>query len=181
MATPTLLLTCSEMTDALIQQCARLSWIAWPKGEALTDRVARWAQLVREPDSEQRSDARFHLVLEGEQLVAMALSFRRVIACEGKRFPVLALASVVSDPERRGFGHGRAVVESAFARHLEMKLPFLFQTGVPAFYERLGACCIVNPITTSIGERAFWQPHALRYPANLDWPTGIIDLCGPGW
>ena len=62
----------------------------------------------------------------------------------------------------------------------------LFQTsfGVQAFYEKIGACLVSNPVVNSLGDtpgNPFWDDVAMRYPASAEWPEGTIDLRGPGY
>ena len=66
--------------------------------------------------------------------------------------------------------------------------PFaLFQTReiVRPFYEKLGALPVNNRFYNSLTEdptkSPFWDTEIMRYPATSNWPTGDIDLRGPGW
>ena len=94
---------------------------------------------------------------------------------------MVALASVCSDPKQRGSGYGAHVVTTALHAH-DPRIPVLFQTGVPAFYLKLGA----RELQREDGQRRdnrrpFWEPHTMVYPAEASWPAGEIDLNGPGW
>ena len=134
-------------------------------------------------DTEIMSQMTWHFVREGDSIIAMARTFRRVVGDEsGGRFPILALAGVCTHPQHRGRGLGRAVVMAAWLR-LGTDLPVsFFQTGVPAFYERLGARLVQNRIYDSTGApRLFWDPYAMIYPADAVWPEAAIDLRGGGW
>ena len=52
----------------------------------------------------------------------------------------------------------------------------------PAFYERMGARVIPNPIYDSTEtSRAFWDPFAMIHPADAPWSDEAIDLLGSGW
>jgi predicted N-acetyltransferase YhbS len=77
---------------------------------------------------------------------------------DGSRRTVLALAHVASDPTFRGLGLGARVVRAALGRlALEGGATrcFLFQTGVEAFYLKLGARTLPaerHPICNSTGQ-----------------------------
>ncbi|MEM9660155.1 MAG: hypothetical protein AAF961_17460, partial [Planctomycetota bacterium] len=98
------------------------------------------------------------------------------------------LARVCSHPEHRGCGLGELVVRAAFGVVDDGEFPWsLFQTTYPvqAFYNKLGAQLVKNPIVNSLGEdpqaNPFWDEIIMRYPAKADWPKGVIDLLGPGY
>jgi len=171
-----------SVSPALMLQGMALSCMIWPSKESLGQRVERRRKEVRQ-DTEVMSRIVWHFIREGDSIIAMARTFRRVVAeASGRRFPVLALAGVCTHPEHRGRGLGRAVVMAAWSR-VDPELPVcFFQTGVPAFYERMGARTIPNRIYNSMGtRRAFWDPHAMIYPAAATWPEEAIDLLGLGW
>ena len=125
----------------------------------------------------------WHLARRENAVVAISRSFPRIVADEfGRHFPVLALASVCTHPEHRGQGLGRSMVTAAWSR-LNPGLPVsFFQTGVPAFYEKMGARHVRNSLCNGKGDsQPFWEPYAMIYPANAPWPESKIDLLGPGW
>jgi hypothetical protein len=87
---------------------------------------------------------------------------------------------------------GLEIVTAAFKKLEEFQLDVcLFQTGVPGFYEKLGARTIANPITNhrypnqrqvnDADANPFWDESVMIYPATADWPSGVIDLGGAGY
>ncbi|MDQ8180062.1 hypothetical protein [Pelagicoccus sp. SDUM812005] len=126
----------------------------------------------------------FHVLEEEGQLLAVARSFVRKIRFEatGASCSVLALAGVCSSPSLRGRGLGKAVVLDAFGR-LGRELDWcLFQTGVPEFYERLGACRVYNEFRDSVSgageESPWWDAYVMVKSVGRNWPAGRVDLCG---
>jgi len=101
---------------------------------------------------------------------------------------VLGLLDVATLPETRGRGLGAAVVRAAWGPVDAGRVSAcLFETGeARAFYEKLGARVIDNPLVNTLAEggvdrQPFADPWAMIYPAEADWPTGEIDLRGPGF
>ena len=82
---------------------------------------------------------------------------------------------------------GRNVAGWAFEKAGQPGLEVvLFQTGVPEFYEKLGARCVSNRFVNSTNSAApeanqWWNEHVMIYPNSFDWPDGTIDLLGPGY
>jgi len=124
----------------------------------------------------------------GEEVIAHAsLEPRQLLTTAGPIW-IMGLAGVCSDPERRGHGLGGKIVRAAFAFVDEGPASFsVFQTSsdVQSFYQRLGSKVVENRIIDSTAEDPnacpFWDDVVLRYPASGDWPTGEIDLQGPGY
>lgn len=136
--------------------------------------------------TQREKDGLTHVIRDGEAIIAKAVSFGRVVGTQAGDLTVLALANVATADSHRGQGLGRAVVTAAFERVRVGGYPVcLFQAAerVREFYERLGACVVSNRIIDSShgGEPAFEEEHAMRYPADVAWPEGEIDLRGPGW
>lgn len=161
----------------------------WPKPEK--DAGFRARQLMdlgtgyRGP--EERRPCSF-IVREGGRIVAHALAEPRVLGTSAGDLPVAALGKVCSDPELRGRGLGALVVRGVFGLVDAGLYPFsYFQTShaVRPFYERLGAVLADNRVvdSTSTNPEAdpFWDEVRMRYPAGEGWPTGAIDLRGPGY
>ena len=126
----------------------------------------------------------------GVGLLANAATLsRRIETAAGERV-VLGLLDVATDPRTRGRGWrlGERVVRRAFAE-LENAAAdcFLLQTGgARRFYEKLGARAVDNCFVDRGDPDAtpappFHEPHVMIYPASADWPTGEVDLRGPGW
>lgn len=127
------------------------------------------------------------VVWEENDAIAHAKIFPRTIFSDKMKIKVLALASVCTAVGRRGQGYGKAVVEQAFrfVDQSEFELS-LFQTGIPAFYEKLGARSIHNTFINSKNElnpdaNPWWDEYIMIYPSNFNFPRGIIDLNGPGY
>lgn len=134
---------------------------------------------------EARRSRRFLIRRDG-RIVATSLLLPRRIRTPRGLMDVLALASVKTHPDLRHKGLGRAVVQAAFACVDDGAFPLsLFQTGVPEFYEKLGARQVENPFVNSLGQdprrRPWWDKVAMIYPTDAHWPDGEIDLLGPGW
>ena len=74
-------------------------------------------------------------------------------------------------------------MRAAFRRVDQTGFVSLFQTPVPAFYERFGSRLIDNLITTSKpGAKPFEDPWAMVHPASTDWDDALpIDLRTDGW
>lgn len=136
------------------------------------------------PDAQREQ---VHVVRHRGVIIAVAQSRpRRVHTPDGPR-DVLALVGVACAPQHRGRGYGAAVVRAAFQRVDRGEFPVsFFQTGVPAFYRKLGCRTVDNPLlnshsTVDPGLRPIWEDHAMIYPIDAHWPEGPIDLLGPGW
>lgn len=131
---------------------------------------------------------RCYLLYDGDRIVAKAETFfRDVITSEGL-MTVMALSGVALQLDLRGRGLGAAIVRVAFERLDGGQARFcLFQTTevIRPFYERLEACVVGNSVVNRSKEvpeaPAFWQSVLMRYPAVGCWPTGPINLQGPGW
>ena len=156
-----------RVDEATKETCAILWERVWPSADG-SDIPLRLARI--EATSTTASELRWHLVFDHEEIVAVARTFRHAVSVglgqvgdEARRQPIIALASVCTDPDRRGEGFGEAVASEALAR-ASQDVPALFQTGVPEFYERLGARRIPNPISTSLaGARSFHEPAAMIF------------------
>ena len=131
-----------------------------------------------------------HFVIGGSDansVLAHAMLFRREIFTQSGPLYVGALAAVCVHPDSRGCGWGADVVRAAFDYLPELGVEVsLFQTGVQAFYEKLGARRIANRFfdgTRADGSKSnpFWDTCAMIYPASFAWPDGDIDLNGAGY
>lgn len=174
----------SGVDDATRHRCAVLWYRVWPKdpGGEITARLARMDAHYHTLDAHQ-----LHLAYDGDELIAVARTFRHTVGViagnEERDLDVLALASVCSDPDRRGEGWGDAVTQAAFDRVEADGLPCLYQTPVPAFYERFGSRQIDNEIITSMPDATpFEEDWIMVHPATAAWPDdATIDLRGSGW
>ena len=82
--------------------------------------------------------------------------------------------------------YGRAVVEAALGRLQNPHLGVthcLFETAIPAFYEKLGARQLPKDlvINTTGDQIAFEDEFVMVFPKSQPWPEGTIDLLGPGY
>lgn len=173
----------NEIGRSEIDELFRLWNRVWPR-EGMTIE-----EQIEEKAVPKGPMARWHLLHDSESLVAVARTFEREIefADLGERKRVLALASVCSDPNLRGRGFGIAVVKDAFSRVDEGEFSLsLYQTGVPGFYEKLGARIIENRFINSLSEtdpeaNPWWEKFSMIYPAASTWNDGLVDLLGPGY
>jgi GNAT superfamily N-acetyltransferase len=174
----------SRAAPDLIRSATIFTSTIWKSDTPLTRRIEDCFEQARAA-GDSAFPVMWHVVRQGDAVVAMARSFRRVVATSsGRRLPVLALAGVCTRPGQRRRGLGRAVVEAAFARVGPEAPVCLFQTRLPLFYLAMGARPVANRIFDSKGAegtRAFWESHAMIYPRDASWPLEPIDLLGPGW
>jgi ribosomal protein S18 acetylase RimI-like enzyme len=131
----------------------------------------------------QQQQSTHFLIVSGEEVFAHALIFPRTIFSVRGPLTIGALATVCVHPDYRGRGWGADVVRAVFAY-----LPYLgaevalFQTGVPLFYEKLGARLVTNCFVNGDNlKNPFWDPYKMIYPATFDWPDEKIDLNGRGY
>ncbi|MBK1876430.1 GNAT family N-acetyltransferase [Pelagicoccus mobilis] len=178
-----------ELDDEEIRELLNLWQRVWPLAEfdeeSDLDRVREFRETrLGTTDREEL----FHVLCNGGRIVGVARSFLREIEFieSGERIRVLALAGVCSEPEARGVGVGKAVVESAFARIGEDVPCSLFQTGVPGFYEKLGAFLVENEFVNSksaddSSARPWWDPYVMVLGERGKWPEGRVDLLGAAY
>jgi predicted GNAT family N-acyltransferase len=161
----------------------------WPKpGRTVETFTADILTQWKDYDGPEAQHPRSFLIREGGQIVAHSSVYPRTIGTNKGDITVLALARVCTDPKVRGRKLGDAVVRASFELVDRGVFRFaLFQTtpDVRPFYERLGAVPIDNTFVNSLAPdpkvNPFWAEVPMRYPATGDWPTGEIDLRGPGW
>jgi hypothetical protein len=168
---------------------AELLCAIWPKpGRSVATLVPVMLSQWKDYSGPERQHPRSFLVREGGRAIAHASFDPRTIGTSAGDMTVLALARVCTDPAARGRKLGQAVTQAAFALVDDGSFPFaLFQTRetVRPFYERLGAVTVDNRFVNSLAEdpsaTPWWDTAILRYPAKPGWPSGEIDLRGPGW
>ncbi len=168
---------------------AKLLVRIWPKDEKnIETRTAALLRRGAEYEGPDREAPRSFVLLDGDSVIAHSAIVPRTIGTADGDLTVGGLAQVCTAPETRGSGLGLEVVGAAFATVDHGDFPVsLFQTSfaVRAFYEKLGACLVENPIVNSLGDpptaNPFWDDIAMRYPASAEWPGGEIDLRGPGY
>ena len=154
---------------------------------ALEERVAEILAAAGSQDPEKTTGRRF-VIWEGKRAIAHARTFVRRIFVAEREIPVLALATVCSDPKLRGHGLGVAVTRRAFEQVGRDDWPqvSLFQTPVPGFYEKLNCRIVpnrfVNRRNTEDPEANPWRDDTIMiYPAQYEWPAGVVDLNGPDY
>jgi GNAT superfamily N-acetyltransferase len=185
---------CLDASNMTLEQAVALErlWRSiWPpEDEPLSERlIEQYAReklrLTRVQNTPLAQRRRVFAVHEGGQLVAASLVYPRHVFSRERGILVAGLAGVVTRPDHRGQGLGRAVVDAVF--ELVNRGEFecsLFQTTEPvqAFYEKLGARRVYNEFYNSQDDDAscqpFWDPVRMIYPATYDWPSGPIDTQG---
>ncbi len=171
------------VTMDLLYQVSRIRQKVWPDRQLTQDAYIPIVQ----GRFKKRPDMQVFVGFERDQVVTHAVIFPREIKWGGVLMPVTALASVFTDPERQGRGYASQVVSKAFAVVEQQSLPVvLFQTGVPDFYERLGATAIhnkwVNTVkVTDVDYQMWWDGSIMIYPKTASWPEGELDLNGEAW
>lgn len=163
--------------------CAYLWELVWPSTE-IADVNTRLRRM--DTRSEGLDNELLHLATdEDDRLVAVARTFEHTIGYGSTERRIMALASVCSNPNRRGEGFGEAVTQAAFQRVDAAGIHSLFQTPVPEFYERFDSTYIDNVITTSKpGAKTFWERYVMVYAGRDDvaWDNTVtIDLRSHAW
>ncbi len=178
-----------KLDQELALSIVKLKTKVWPKPDSHEVLVAKVLDYSKRDDSQYGDMSHFIVWDEDDPqtIIAHSQTFLREVRSGDQKFNVLALAAVCTDPEKRGLGLGKLVVEKSFAQIDEGLVPVcLFQTGVQEFYEKLNCRRIENRFVNSFDQqephkRPFWDKCEMIYPANADWPEGDIDLLGPGY
>lgn len=180
-----------EIDLELAVQLVRLSHRAWPRNPPVEpeDEARQWIESELAYAGPKAESPMWHAVIEDGRGVASASTFHRRIQTEQGELTILTLAGVVVDEFHRGKGYGKLVVQRAFERVDQGVFPFAVYQTEPhnrGFYEKLGAMTIDNPVVNSKSPDgpetpAFWDPLIFVYPAGPGWPTGVIDMQGPGY
>jgi len=179
-----------RLSDADAWAIAELLVRVWPDSPKKV--AVRFQQLLDLGCGYTGDDAhapRSFVLREGGRVVAHAAILPRTIGASTGALTIAGLTRVVTDPDQRGRGLGVLVVRAAFALVDAGDFPFsLFQTTpeVRPFYEKLGACMVDNPIVNSLEDgnlhtSPFKDKAIMRYPSSGPWPSGEIDLRGPGY
>jgi predicted GNAT family N-acyltransferase len=190
-----------ELTRTEVREILRLVHGVWPADDRPErERVQSFIDRARKQVRQGSADrALRYVVWDGNRAIANGKTFTRMIKTEKgplqvmarmiktEKGPlqVMALSCVCVASERRGEGLGKAIVLEAFRRVDDGKFAVsLFQTSVPAFYEKLGARVVENRFCNRLDENdpegnPWMEPYAMIYPASFDWPDGTIDINGP--
>lgn len=182
-----------DLSVSLLERLEVLWQRVWPdkQGRSLDELTEfHWDHLVVADTEESRSGV-MHFVEDADVVVAVARTFgRQIVFCDsGEEATVLALASVCVDPDRRGEGLGKLVVEDAFLRLEQEGGVFdfsLFQTPVSGFYVPFGAQVVANEFINSLSEddpsaNPWWDKEIMVCPFNEKWREGRVDLKGSGY
>jgi predicted N-acetyltransferase YhbS len=176
------------LTRDLAVAIADLSAKCFPDSiRTLEERVEEILAAAGSKDPEKTSGRRF-VIWQGNRPLAHARTFVRHIFAGERDIPVLALATVCSDPQVRGQGLGKQVTLRALEQVGQPGWPAvsLFQTPVAPFYEKLNCRIVsnrfVNRRNAGDPEANPWRDDTVMiYPADFDWPLGIVDLNGPDY
>jgi GNAT superfamily N-acetyltransferase len=97
-----------------------------------------------------RSALRRVVLVEGDEALASAKRYDLQALVGGHAEPVLGIGAVFTPPERRGRGHGRAIVDALIeeAATRGCRYALLFSEINPAFYESIGFSALPRSLTT---------------------------------
>jgi GNAT superfamily N-acetyltransferase len=169
-----------------MEEWKRLVKRANPPGEVRLGSDLRWADLDRE------TDYLIRLWDEGE-LRACAWVTQRTVSVSGRETLVAGIRGVLTEPEQRRRGYGRAVMERAHAlmrsfADCDFALLFSSVMAVP-FYEHLGWRAIPGPVTCDqpsgridYSETLPTAPvMVLGLRTSTDLPAGPVNVRGLPW
>jgi predicted N-acetyltransferase YhbS len=170
-------------------EIGRLVAIVWPKPDmTATDRADQIEAFGRDYTGPFGQTPRSFVVRESGRVIAHSAAIPRTIGTIERKMTILGLSRVCAHPDCRGQKLGELVTRAAFELVDRGNFPFsLFQTTpqVRPFYERLGAVSASNTIVNSLADDPTSNPFSdavvMRYPNSGDWPSGTIDLRGPGY
>lgn len=178
-----------EFTPAQARAIGELVAQVWPKPHlTAADRAEQQLALGREFRDKPGPAPQSLVVVEDNRVIAHAAMLPREIRTSQGDMTVGGLARVCTDGAMRGRGLGELIVRAAFGLVDAGEYPFaLFQTNFKTcgFYEKLGCVRALNPFINSLAEEPkaspFWDELVMRYPGGEHWPSGAIDLRGPGF
>jgi GNAT superfamily N-acetyltransferase len=175
-----------DLAPRELDEWKRLVKRAHPPGEVRLGSDLRWAELDTATDSLIR-------LRDEDELRAIAWVTQRIVVASGRETPVAGVRGVVTDPDQRRRGYGRAVMERAHDlmrsfTNVEWALLFSSVMAVP-FYESLGWRAITWPVTCDQpgGRIDYTQviPSALVMVLGLrrsaEFPAGPVDVRGLPW
>lgn len=178
----------TELTPDVATPIAELACLSFrSSGPTLEKRVEKILAACGSGDPEKVSGRRF-VIWDGDQAVAHARTFVRIVTVADKQIPVLALASVCTHPDVRGQGLGVSVTKKAFELigHSGWPDVSLFQTPVAEFYRKLNSRIVTNKFVdgtniTDPDANPWRDDTVMIYPAEYKWPGGTVDLNGPDY
>ncbi|NJN20454.1 MAG: GNAT family N-acetyltransferase [Leptolyngbya sp. RL_3_1] len=171
-------ITVNDLDKPLILQILKLQNSVWPADKNIDHQYETYIHI-----NTARPDLNALTAHEGTTLVGYAEAFSRVISYGEEQHQIGCLADVCVLPQRQGQGIGKAIVNAAFnlIETGEFQV-FLFQTGVPEFYLKLGAVLIdhqfINTKAAQPEKNPWWDQHVMIYPASFNWFDGVVDLNG---
>jgi predicted N-acetyltransferase YhbS len=181
----------SDLSREEIVAVVSLVYRFWPSKDKTIDEV-----VDDFPEAGKRHTASYpqvrlpslrYLVWDKDNAVAHARTFERPLTTSAGEISVMALSGVCVLPSYQGRGLGAEIVRRAFGRiHAGEFAVSLFQTTIPAFYEKLGATLVTNRFVNSRNKihpdaNPWHDEWIMIYPKSYAWPEGTIDLNGPGY
>jgi len=179
----------NTLTETEARAIGELLATIWPNPEKPVEvRTRQMLEMVQGYQGAAAQAPRSFVIREQGRVIAHSAVIPRTIGTDAGEITIAGLLRVCTDPDQRSRGLGALVVRPVFELVDEGIFPFsLYQTSpqVKPFYEKLGACVVANKIVNSLGEdpqtSPFWDSVAMRYPSTGQWPSGEIDLRGPGY
>ena len=175
------------LTERQVRSIATLIHSVFPgAGRTIDDMIAEWLEGARVNGAANSDSMRF-VLWENDQAIAHAHTFGREIFTTEGSLKQMALSAVCVVENRRGEGLGARLMRKVFGCVDEGVWPVsLFQTPVPAFYEKLGGRVIDNEFVNSRNAEdpeasPWWEAEVMIYPADFAWPEGRIDMNGGGY
>jgi aminoglycoside 2'-N-acetyltransferase I len=174
-----------ELEPEELDEWERLVKKAHPPGEVRLGSDLRWAGLDPETDYLIR-------LWDDDELRACGWVTQRTVSVSGRETRVAGIRGVVTDPDRRRRGYGRAVMERAHDvmqsfPDCEFALLFSSVMAVP-FYESLGWRTLRGPVTCDQPSGRIDTKKLPTAPvmvlgllSSADWPAGPVDVQGLPW
>lgn len=171
-----------ELNEADLKAYGDLNKVVWPHNPCAAPKE------IMPEDAASRPERILAFVKEEGAIISGAEGFAlKIFPQNGRPMTVLALASVCTHPDYRHKGLGERMVKAVLKRVDDGEFPVaLWQTGVPDFYQRLGAKAVGNRFVntahpTDKGKTPFWDKVIMIYPAGASWPDGVIDIKALGY
>jgi len=169
-----------------LEEWKRLVKKAHPPGEERLGSDIRWADLDPETDYLIRA-------WDEDELRACAWVTKRIVRVSGRETLVAGIRGVVTDPDQRRRGYGRAVMERAqelMRSFADVEFGVLFSSvmAVP-FYATLGWRAIRGPVTCDQPSGRIDYTKALPTAPvmvlglrpSVDFPASPVDVQGLPW
>ena len=171
------------------RRVAELLCLVWPQAERTVEvRIAAMLGAWRDYGGCEAQFPRSLVIRGADRVIGHVEISPRTVGTAAGELTVAAIAGVCTEPSVRGRGLGARLVRAAFQLIDDGTFSFaLFQnySDKRVFYEKLGARMIDNRFVNSLAaepdKNPFWADVAMIYPSTKPWPTGDIDLRGPGY